>query len=195
MSKKVNVTIDGKETQVPEGTNLIDAAESVGVHIPNLCYLKGMRGIGACRMCLIEIEGMKAPMIGCTTRVKEGMAVNTKTQKVEEVRKFVIDLILSMHPLDCMTCTKAGVCNLQKYAYDFEIKESKFNRKKFGYPVDEANPFIKRDPDYCVLCGRRERMSWSSWAEVLVRKSALPWTSRCRSQNAPSVEAALMHAP
>jgi NADH dehydrogenase/NADH:ubiquinone oxidoreductase subunit G len=167
MSKKVNVTIDGKETQVPEGTNLIDAAESVGVHIPNLCYLKGMRGIGACRMCLIEIEGMKAPMIGCTTRVKEGMAVNTKTQKVEEVRKFVIDLILSMHPLDCMTCTKAGVCNLQKYAYDFEIKESKFNRKKFGYPVDEANPFIKRDPDYCVLCGRCVRVCKEQGTNVL----------------------------
>ena len=65
-------------------------------------------------MCLIEVEGMKAPLIGCTTKVKDGMIVNTKTEKVEEVRKFVIDLILSMHPLDCMTCTKAGVCTLQQ---------------------------------------------------------------------------------
>lgn len=167
MSKTVHVTIDGKEVQVAEGTNLIDAAESAGVHIPNLCYLKGMRGIGACRMCLVEIEGMKAPMIGCTTKVKEGMAINTRTEKVEEVRKFVIDLILSMHPLDCMTCTKAGVCNLQKYAYDFGIKESKFNRKKFGYPVDEANPFIKRDPDYCVLCGRCVRVCKEQGTNVL----------------------------
>ena len=82
MSKRVNVTIDGKGVQVPERTNLIDAAEAAGVHIPNLCYLKGMRGIGACRMCLVEIEGMKAPMIGCTTKVKEGMVINTKTEKV-----------------------------------------------------------------------------------------------------------------
>ncbi|MDI6801472.1 MAG: molybdopterin-dependent oxidoreductase [Thermodesulfovibrionales bacterium] len=163
----VNLTIDGKKVQVAEGTNLIDAAESAGIHIPNLCYLKGMKGIGACRMCLVEIEGMKAPMIGCTTRVKEGMAVTTKTEKIEEVRKFVIDLILSMHPLDCMTCTKAGVCNLQNYAYEFEIKESSFTRKKFGFAVDEANPFIKRDPDYCILCGRCIRVCKDQGTNVL----------------------------
>lgn len=167
MSDTVSVTIDGKEVQVPAGTNLIDAAETAGIHIPNFCYLKGMRGIGACRMCLVEIEGMKAPMIGCTTRVKEGMVINTKTEKVEEIRKFVIDLILSMHPLDCMTCTKAGVCQLQQYAYDFAIKESSFNRKKFGYPIDEANPFIKRDPDYCILCSRCVRVCKEQGTNVL----------------------------
>ena len=148
MAKVINLTIDGKAAQAPEGSTLIAAAEMNGIHIPNLCYLKGMKGIGACRLCLVEIEGMKAPMISCTTRVKEGMVVNTKTEKVQEVRKFVIDLILSMHPLDCMTCTKAGVCNLQQYAYDFEIKESNFTRKKFGYPVDASNPFIK----HILLC-------------------------------------------
>lgn len=163
----VNLKIDGKEIQAPEGMNLIDAAELAGIHIPNLCYLKGLKGIGACRLCLVEIEGMKAPMIACTTKVKEGMSVNTKTEKVQEVRKFVIDLILSMHPLDCMTCTKAGVCNLQNYAYDFEIKESSFTRKRFGFAPDEANPFIKRDPDYCILCGRCVRVCKDQGTNVL----------------------------
>jgi NADH dehydrogenase/NADH:ubiquinone oxidoreductase subunit G len=167
MAKKISLTIDGKPVKVAEGTNLIDAAATVGIHIPNLCYLKGMRGIGACRMCLIEIEGMKAPVIGCTTKAKEGMVVHTRTEKVEEVRKFVIDLILSMHPLDCMTCTKAGVCTLQQYAYDYEIKESNFTRKKFGYPIDEANPFIKKDPDYCILCGRCVRVCKEQGTNVL----------------------------
>jgi len=167
MADMVNLTIDGKKIQSEEGMNLIDAAELNGIHIPNLCYLKGMRGIGACRLCLVEIEGMKAPMIACTTKVKEGMFVHTKTDKVQEIRKFVIDLILSMHPLDCMTCTKAGVCNLQQYAYDFEIKESSFTRKKFGYSTDEANPFIKRDPDYCVLCGRCVRVCKYQGTNVL----------------------------
>jgi NADH dehydrogenase/NADH:ubiquinone oxidoreductase subunit G len=167
MANMVNLTIDNKKVQVPEGTNLVDAAGMNGIHIPNLCYLKGMKAIGACRLCLVEVEGMKAPMVGCTTRAKEGMIVNTKTEKVQEMRKFVIDLILSMHPLDCMTCTKAGVCNLQQYAYDFEIKESSFTRKKFGFSIDEANPFIKRDPDYCILCGRCVRVCKNQGTEVL----------------------------
>ena len=167
MKKEVTLKIDGREVRAPEGTNLIDAAESVGIHIPNLCYLKGMKGVGACRLCLVEIEGMKAPVIACNTRVKDGMSVNTKTEKVEEVRKFVIDLILSLHPLDCMTCTKAGVCRLQSYAYDFGIKESSFTRKKFGYPIDEANPFLKRDPEYCILCGRCVRVCKEQGTNVL----------------------------
>ncbi len=167
MKKMMTLKIDGKEVQAPEGMNLINAAELAGIHIPNLCYLKGMRGVGACRLCLVEVEGMKAPVIACNTRVKEGMAVNTKTEKVEEVRKFVIDLILSMHPLDCMTCTKAGVCRLQRYAYDFGIKESSFTRKKFGYPTDEANPFIKRDPEYCILCGKCVRICREQGTNVL----------------------------
>jgi NADH dehydrogenase/NADH:ubiquinone oxidoreductase subunit G len=167
MANMVNLTIDGKKVQAPEGTNLIDAAELAGIHIPNICYLKGSKGIGACRVCMVEIEGMKTPMIGCTTKVKEGMIIKTKTEKVQEIRKFVIDLLLSMHPLDCMTCTKAGVCNLQQYAYDFEIKESSFTRKKFGFAIDEANPFIKRDPDYCILCGRCVRVCKEQGTNVL----------------------------
>jgi NADH dehydrogenase/NADH:ubiquinone oxidoreductase subunit G len=167
MEKLVKLQIDGKEVEAPAGMNLIDAAELADIHIPNLCYLKGMRGIGACRLCLVEVEGLKAPVIACNTKVKEGMVVNTKTEKVQEIRKFVIDLILSMHPLDCMTCTKAGVCNLQKYAYDFELKESSFTRKKFGYPTDEANPFIKRDPEYCILCGRCVRVCKEQGTSVL----------------------------
>jgi len=167
MANMIKLKIDDKEVQTQEGMNLIDAAESAGVHIPNLCYLKGMAGIGACRLCLVEVEGAKAPMIACNTKIKEGMVVNTKTEKILETRKFIIDLILSMHPLDCMTCTKAGVCNLQQYAYDFGIKESGFTRKKFGYPTDEANPFIKRDPDYCILCGRCVRVCRHQGTNVL----------------------------
>lgn len=167
MANMIKLTIDSKEIQAPEGSNLIDAAETAGIHIPNLCYLKGMPGIGACRLCLVEIEGAKAPVIACNTKVKEGIVVNTKTDKITETRKFVIDLILSMHPLDCMTCTKAGVCNLQQYAYDFGLKESTFTRKKFGFSIDEGNPFIKRDPDYCILCGRCVRVCRHQGTNVL----------------------------
>ncbi len=167
MSKTVALKINGKEIKVPEGTNLIDAAATAGIHIPNLCYIKGMRGIGACRMCLVDVAGMKAPVVACISRAKEGMNVTTDTEKIKEMRKFIIDLILSMHPLDCMTCTKAGVCNLQQYAYDFELQESNFTRKKLGYPIDSANPFIKRDPDYCILCARCVRVCKEQGTNVL----------------------------
>jgi NADH dehydrogenase/NADH:ubiquinone oxidoreductase subunit G len=167
MEKLVKLQIDGKEIEAPAGMNLIDAAERAGIHIPNLCYLKGMKGVGACRLCLVEVEGLRAPVIACNTKVKKGIIVNTRTAQLQEVRKFVIDLILSMHPLDCMTCTKSGVCNLQKYAYDFELKESTFSRKRFGYPTDAANPFIKRDPEYCILCGRCVRVCKEQGTNVL----------------------------
>lgn len=167
MSKMAKVTIDGNEVKVPEGTNLVIAAEQAGVHIPNLCYLKGMRGVGACRLCLVEVEGGKGQAIACNTKVKDGMVVKTDSEQITESRRFVIDMILSMHPLDCMTCTKAGVCQLQKYAYDLEVKESTFTRKKFGYPTDEKNPFIMRDPEYCIICGRCVRVCEEQGTNVL----------------------------
>lgn len=167
MGKLLKLRIDGQDVQAPAGTNLIDAAELAGVHIPNLCYLKGMKGIGACRMCLVEVEGLKAPVIACNTRVKQDMVVHTRTERVQEIRRFVIDLILSMHPLDCVTCTKSGVCNLQEYAYEFGLRESSFSKKKFTYPVDDGNPFVKRDPAYCILCGRCVRVCKEQGTNVL----------------------------
>ncbi|MBF0458366.1 MAG: molybdopterin-dependent oxidoreductase [Nitrospirae bacterium] len=165
MADLVNIKINGKPYKVPDGMSLIDAAASVGIHIPNLCYLEGMKGIGACRMCLVEVGGRQ--MTACIMKTKEGMDVVTENEKIQEVRKFVIDLILSMHPLDCMTCTKASVCNLQNYAYEFGLQESQFTRKKFGFAIDDKNPFIKRDPDYCILCGRCVRVCKEQGTAVL----------------------------
>jgi NADH dehydrogenase/NADH:ubiquinone oxidoreductase subunit G len=167
MPKMVKLTIDKTEFSAPEGMNLIDAAETAGIHIPNLCYIKGMKGIGACRLCLVEVEGAKGMSIACNTKVKEGLVVRTDSPAILEGRKFVIDLILSMHPLDCMTCTKAGLCNLQSYAYDFDLKESSFQRKRFGHAVDAGNPFLKMDPDYCILCGRCVRVCKEQGTNVL----------------------------
>ncbi len=167
MSKTVSLTIDGITFRAPADMNLIDAAELAGIHIPNLCYLKGMKGVGACRLCMVEVEGSRNPLIACTTKVKEGMVVRTDTEPIREQRKFVIDLILSMHPLDCMTCKKAGVCNLQKYTHDFGMKKTSFTMKSFGHPVDVGNPFIKMSPDYCILCGRCIRVCKEQDTNVL----------------------------
>jgi predicted molibdopterin-dependent oxidoreductase YjgC len=167
MSKMVNMEFDGKAVSVPEGMTLVDAAATVGIHIPNLCHIKELRGVGACRMCMVEIEGMKTPVTGCTTRAKEGMKVQTKTARVEEIRKFVTDLVLSFHPLDCMTCPKAGSCDLQRYAADLGIRESSFGRKSFNYELNDRSPFITIDNNYCILCGRCVRVCKEQGTNVL----------------------------
>ncbi len=166
-TKMVNMELDGKTVSVPEGMTLVDAAATVGVHIPNLCHIKELRGVGACRMCMVEVEGMKTPVTACTTRAKEGMKVQTKTAKVEEIRKFVTDLVLSFHPLDCMTCPKAGACDLQRYAADLKIQESSFGRKSFNYPLNDRSPFITIDNNYCILCGRCVRVCKEQNTNVL----------------------------
>ncbi len=166
-TKMVNMEFDGKAVSVPEGMTLVDAAATVGIHIPNLCHIKELRGVGACRMCMVEIEGMKTPVTGCTTRTKEGMKVQTSTPKVEEIRKFVTDLVLSFHPLDCMTCPKAGACDLQRYAGDLKIQESSFGRKSFNYPLNDRSPFITIDNNYCILCGSCVRVCKEQNTNVL----------------------------
>jgi NADH dehydrogenase/NADH:ubiquinone oxidoreductase subunit G len=166
-TKMVNMEFDGRAVSVPEGMTLVDAAATVGIHIPNLCHIKELRGVGACRMCMVEVEGLKTPVTGCTTRTKEGMKVQTRTPKVEEIRKFVTDLILSFHPLDCMTCPKAGACDLQRYAADLKIQESSFGRKSFNYPLNDRSPFITIDNNYCILCGRCVRVCKEQNTNVL----------------------------
>ncbi len=167
MAKMVNMEFDGKAVSVPEGMTLVDAAATVGIHIPNLCHIKELRGVGACRMCMVEVEGLKTPVTGCTTRTKEGMKVQTRTPKVEEIRKFVTDLVLSFHPLDCMTCPKAGNCDLQRYAADLGIRESSFGRKSFNYELNDKSPFITIDNNYCILCGRCVRVCKEQGTNVL----------------------------
>jgi NADH dehydrogenase/NADH:ubiquinone oxidoreductase subunit G len=166
-TKMVNMEFDGRAVSIPEGMTLVDAAATVGIHIPNLCHIKELRGVGACRMCMVEVEGMKTPVTGCTTRTKEGMKVQTKTPKVEEIRKFVTDLVLSFHPLDCMTCPKAGDCDLQRYAADLGIRESSFGRKSFNYELNDKSPFITIDNNYCILCGRCVRVCKEQATNVL----------------------------
>ena len=194
MTKMVNMEFDGKAVSVPEGMTLVDAAATVGVHIPNLCHIKELRGVGACRMCMVEIEGMRTPVTGCTTRTKEGMKVQTKTPKVEEIRKFVTDLVLSFHPLDCMTCPKAGACDLQRYAADLGIRESSFGRKSFNYELNDRSPFITIDNNYCILCGRCVRVCKEQGTNVLdfMGRGITTKVSTAHGQAAPRVRLHLL---
>ena len=113
----ITLTIDGQQTQVPEGTTIFNAARELGITVPHLCYHPMLSVIGACRLCIVEVEGLGALSASCSTPVKEGMVVATESARVIEPRRQILDLLLANHPEDCLTCEKTGDCRLQAYAY------------------------------------------------------------------------------
>lgn len=148
----IHVTIDGCEVSVPSGSTILDAAQTAGLHIPTLCAHPAVKPIGACRICLVEVEKQRTLQPACSFPVSEGMVVHTNTPSVRDSRRFMLELILSDHPLDCMTCEVAGDCKLQDLAYEYGIKESRFPGVQHHYDLDTSNPFIVRDYDKCILC-------------------------------------------
>lgn len=154
MNELVRLQIDGQEVAVPKGVTIIEAAARTRIDIPHLCHLNGLAPSGACRLCLVELEGNKELVVSCARGVREGMVVWTRTERVLAARRFVLELIWSVHPGDCTTCEKSGRCELQKYTYELGVERNRFPLRRDKQPVDTTNPFIERDPNLCILCGR-----------------------------------------
>ncbi|KGG79558.1 ferredoxin [Caloranaerobacter azorensis H53214] len=152
--KKVTITIDNQVIQVPENYTVLEAARSIGIDIPTLCYLKEINEVAACRMCLVEVEGARNLQTSCVLPVREGMVVRTNTKKVREARKATLELLLSNHNRECLTCTRNGNCELQTLADELGVKDIPFEGEKTVAPVDTSSPSIVRDPQKCILCGR-----------------------------------------
>ncbi len=164
--KTVHLSIDGKEIECVEGELLLWAALDHAIDIPHLCLMKGMEPYGACRLCFVEVEDERLPVTACTTRVREGMVVNTKGVKALRLARTAFELILSNHPVDCAHCLKSGSCELQKIAKQLSVK---LNTKKFrkflsDRPIDETSPAFIYEPNKCVLCGRCVWYSRESFA-------------------------------
>jgi NADH-quinone oxidoreductase subunit G/NADP-reducing hydrogenase subunit HndD len=150
----VTVTIDGREVRVPEGVTILEACRMEGIHVPTLCYLEGLSAWGGCRICMVEVEGQPNLVASCVTPVREGMKIWTSSKKVREARKTNLELLLSNHPLDCQLCDRNGSCELQELAYQFGVREIRFQGERKVYEVDQSSPSVKRDPNRCILCGR-----------------------------------------
>lgn len=151
---KVTLTIDGKQVAVAKGATVFQAAKAAGISIPHLCYREDLHPNSACRICVVEVEGARTLVPSCSFPVSEGMVVRTDTPRVLNARKMVLELILSDHPFACMTCEKSGSCKLEKYAYQMGVKSTRFEGEKHQHPIDISNPFIGRDYNKCILCGR-----------------------------------------
>lgn len=150
----VNLTIDGIGVQVPAGTTVLEAARQANIHIPTLCFLKGINEIGACRMCVVDI-GARAFAAACVMPVSEGMKVKTSTPAVREARKVTLELILANHERKCLTCVRSQNCELQTLAKELGVEDVRFDSFEKNYKVDDfSSPSIVRDPNKCILCRR-----------------------------------------
>ncbi len=149
----ITITLNGKQIQT-EGGTVLDAAKANGVHIPTLCHHPSLAPQGACRLCLVEVKGMRTVQPACYLPLTDGMDIQTDTPKVRGARKFVLELLLSDHPLDCMTCEMCGNCELQDLAYEYGVRETPFKGERHKYPLDERDPFILRDFTKCIRCRR-----------------------------------------
>ncbi|HID63666.1 MAG TPA: NADH-quinone oxidoreductase subunit NuoG [Anaerolineae bacterium] len=167
MEPLVTLTIDDREVTVPEGTTVLNAAKSVGIEIPTLCYCEKLAPFGGCRICLVEIEKMRGLQTACTTTVRPEMVVRTASPEVLKTRKAILEFLLTNHPLDCPVCDKGGECDLQDFVFKWGPTESRYiEEKRHKRKAYALSPLIVKDEERCVLCRRCVRYL-EEWADDL----------------------------
>ncbi len=155
---QIRLTIDGIEIETKEDASVLEAARGAGIYIPNLCADPDLEPYGACRLCLVEIEGVEGLPTSCTMPVAEGMVVRTDTARVNEIRRQVLELLLSDHPSDCLLCAKNQRCELQKVVAYLGVNQPRYKKLEREPSVDWSNPFFNRDSEKCILCGKCVRV-------------------------------------
>jgi NADH-quinone oxidoreductase subunit G len=158
MPDLIHLTIDGKPLEAKPGTLVISAAKAAGIEIPAFCYYEGLTLQAACRMCLVEVEKMPKLMTACTLTVSEGMVVRTDTPQVHSARKYMLEFLLTNHPLDCPVCDKGGECELQDMTFRYGVGESRFTDEKVHTPEKQFSPVVFFDAPRCILCYRCVRV-------------------------------------
>jgi formate dehydrogenase major subunit/NADH-quinone oxidoreductase subunit G len=157
--QKMTVTVDGKKVEVPLGATILDAAKAAGSRVPTLCHDNKLHPFGACRVCLVEVEGTPRKFTpSCTTPATDNMVVKTSTPALIEARRMVLELLLIKHPLDCPVCDKAGECQLQDLVHEYGLGQSRFDAEKGYLPPDYESAIIERNISRCILCGKCVRI-------------------------------------
>ena len=156
-TEQISLSIDGVTVTVPEGTSVMRAAAEAGVKIPRLCATDQLKSFGSCRVCLVEIEGRRGFPASCTTVVEAGMEVKTQSDDIAKLRRNVMELYISDHPLDCLTCPTNGDCELQDTAGELGLRSVRYGFEGNNHLVaekDESNPYFTFDPSKCIVCSR-----------------------------------------
>jgi formate dehydrogenase major subunit len=155
--RTITLSIDGRSVTVPEGTSVMRAAAECGGQIPKLCATDNVKAFGSCRMCLVEVDGMRGTPASCTTPAAEGMVVHTQTPRLQKLRKVVMELYISDHPLDCLTCSANNDCELQDTAAQVGLRDVRYGYEganHLGLEADTSNPYFDFDPSKCIACSR-----------------------------------------
>lgn len=154
MSDKKTLFIDGKEVEFTDESNLLEVIRKAGMNVPTFCYRPDLTSFGACRMCVVEVEG-RGIQSSCTMPPEAGLKIHLNTEKTRRIRKTVLELLLANHDRNCLTCEKSGNCELQKYAEEYGIRNIRYPDKELEdyLPIDDSSPSIVRDPNKCILCG------------------------------------------
>ncbi len=153
----VTLTVDGRVVTVPTGTSVMRAAALTGGSIPKLCATDNVQAFGSCRLCLVEVDGMRGTPASCTTPAAEGMVVHTQTPRLAKLRKGVMELYISDHPLDCLTCSANNDCELQDTAAQVGLRDVRYGyagENHLGLEADTSNPYFDFDPSKCIACSR-----------------------------------------
>jgi len=154
MSGVGRLTMDGREVEVREGQTILEVAEAAGIDIPTLCHAEGLSDVGACRLCIVEVEGQRRPVPACTTPAAAGMVVRTETERLQELRLQTLELLFSERNHICPFCTRAGHCELQDMGYRLGMTHTRFAYLHPALPVDQSHPHIALDHNRCILCTR-----------------------------------------
>lgn len=189
--KEIVVTIDGKQMTTQEGKTVLEVAREAGINIPTLCHHPALEDVGACRLCLIEVEGRRGLSASCVYPVFDGMVVRTNTPEIRNARKDIVELLIARHPQECLTCPRNGSCELQALAYQYGIRDVRFKSKVKADDKDLSSPALIRDPAKCIVCGRCVRMCSSVQAV-----SALDFANRGLATTVgPAFEGGLNDSP
>lgn len=155
--QQVTLDIDGHSITVAKGTSIMHAAMQAGISIPKLCATDSLEPFGSCRLCLVEIDGRRGYPASCTTPVDEGLKVHTQTPKLADIRRGVMELYISDHPLDCLTCSANGDCELQDMAGAVGLREVRYGYEGSNHlsaEKDNSNPYFQFDASKCIVCSR-----------------------------------------